>query len=91
MQTATTTCTFSAPVNLDGVLAPDYEYSVSTCVTTTNASSTVYAHGGFTYGEILISFFLLLIFSLLFFSELRNMIFKNGVVVRVIKEYDRKG
>jgi len=30
---ATTTCTHSVPVNLDGALAPDYEYSKSTCVT----------------------------------------------------------
>jgi len=60
---------------------------------TTNATTTgaIAAQGGFSYGEILISFLLLLVFSLLFFSELRNMIFKNGVVVRVIKEYDRKG
>lgn len=59
--------------------------------TSTATSSAQIIVGGFTYGEILQIFLLLLVFSLLFFSEVRNMIFKNGVVVRVIKEYDRKG
>ena len=70
---------------------PDPQAILTTAYSTSTATSSAQiVVGGFTYGEVFQIFLLLLIFSLLFFSEVRNVIFKNGVVVRVIKEYDRK-
>lgn len=57
---------------------------------TATSAGVVAAMGGFTYGDTITIFLLLMIFTLGLFSELRAAIFKKVVVAKVIKEYDRK-
>jgi len=59
-------------------------YSMQTISTTTPI-----AINGFTYGEILIVFMLLLMFSLSFFSELKNWLFGVYVENQTKNKYDK--
>lgn len=63
--TSTTTCQFSVPLRYDGTTPEQYvssfQYAQSVCVTEYSASSTILTSFGFTYGEIVISFFLFLV------------------------------
>jgi len=69
---ATTTCTYSNPVNLDGALAPDYEYTNSTCVTINDMTfnvTTIMENGTFALFFGFILFFLTMWFIVWFFKK----------------------
>lgn len=69
------TCIYSLPTHADGTVASDdytnnFQFTHSEC--TTIASSTPIQLNTMTNGEILISFFLFLILSLLFFKVISD-------------------
>lgn len=67
-------CIFSDPINLGEPENYDWEYSSINCTATSTeeqSTSTIQSiENGFTYGEIVISFFLMSIFFVMFFSAL---------------------
>lgn len=75
MNQATTTCAYSVPLNRLGA-APgnneNWNFASSNCqtISQTDASSTIATTGGFTYGDIVISVMLFLIFAAVLYSFL---------------------
>jgi hypothetical protein len=76
---ATTTCNFSNPVLFDGSVPSStsdiFNFASSSCVEETASSTDQLFSGGFSYGEIVISVFLLiscvaLLYAFLYFSIL---------------------
>lgn len=61
-------------------------------VATTNATTTseIGTVGGFSYGEIITTLILILIFTVLLFADLRKALFRGIVIPKVIKEYEKK-
>lgn len=75
MRISTTTCSFFNPVELTSGEGGDYEFASSTCETITTGEATITSsstnplvYNGFTYGDIIISTFLFLIFMVGIFS-----------------------
>lgn len=87
---STSTCSYGAPlvVNKSGsvttLVYPDatnqnYQFSTSTCVTISPTQTITLTGGatvenGFTYGEIIIAFFLLLLVCMTFFGGVMNRV-----------------
>jgi len=80
IKTATTTCTFSQPVvvNKSGDVITfvypsatnqNFQYTAENCITNYDiASSTILDSNGFTYGEIVISFFIFCLLLIIIFG-----------------------
>lgn len=67
--------------------------ATTTCSTidaTTTQCATITSQqfvGGFSYGEFMQIFLLILIFAVVFFAELRKYVEKKRFEVRIIKDY----
>jgi hypothetical protein len=62
------------------------DYNITSLATSTLSTSTI---NGFTYGEVLIVLLLLMIFTLSFFSELKNWLFGVFIENQVKGKYDK--
>jgi len=71
MTTSTIQCNYFNPLNKEGNF-PDnkdfWNYASSTCIIEQNTSSAVLDYNGFTYGEIIISFFAFLSFVVILYA-----------------------
>jgi len=84
MPTATTTCSFSVPKLYNGATptstAQHWNYGSSTCSLAISSSTQVSVVNGFTYGEIVITVLLFLIFCSQFFWPLWGWI--RGIKIK---------
>jgi len=69
-------CSNSNPVNI-GSSTEQFAFSSSTCELAEPASSTPSVYNGFTYGEVIISFFLFLIFLGVYAIIYKELIFRK--------------